>query len=327
MLLISDVNADGQAIRNLSQSVADRTSVATNGRVSTLQTNLSASLATLEALFSAAINQLDIKVGCRVAMLVNFNIAIGGGVTTQSVTINSGDRVLLTAQTNPAQNGIYIASVGYWLRAGDANTNAEVTSGMAVSVAEGNTANRALWLLVTPGNIVLGTTALTFQRSRNLHDLTISGSGLNLSSSFVLSLVGISNRISVSGAGIDIHADYIGQTSITNLGTVVNGVWNGGWILVAKGGTNTNTIGLIKLNFGIPQEITLLIGNGYERNFTCWHALNNENIMVSVVRISDKKKVEADVTFSRHSIQISFLGPIPSLNSHKVVIFGIKKPL
>lgn len=59
-------------------------------------------------------------------------------------------------------------------------------------------------------------------------------------SSFVTSVSGTTNRISVSGTltpTIDISSAYAGQTSITTLGTVTTGVWSGTAITAPKGGT------------------------------------------------------------------------------------------
>lgn len=60
-------------------------------------------------------------------------------------------------------------------------------------------------------------------------------------------ITGISNRISVTnGDGvsgdptIDISATYVGQTSLTTLGTVTTGTWNASVIPLAYGGTNAN---------------------------------------------------------------------------------------
>ncbi len=62
------------------------------------------------------------------------------------------------------------------------------------------------------------------------------------------SIVGTAARISVSnGSGvagdptIDIDATYVGQTSITTLGTITTGVWNGTTIAIANGGTGATT--------------------------------------------------------------------------------------
>lgn len=57
----------------------------------------------------------------------------------------------------------------------------------------------------------------------------------------VSSVTGTANRITVTGttnAVIDIASTYIGQTSITTLGTVVTGTWNATTITVPFGGTS-----------------------------------------------------------------------------------------
>lgn len=65
---------------------------------------------------------------------------------------------------------------------------------------------------------------------------SLAGNGLNLTSG-VLTAVGTSSRISVDANGIDIDVGYIGQASITTLGTISTGVWNGTTIAAAYGGT------------------------------------------------------------------------------------------
>lgn len=52
---------------------------------------------------------------------------------------------------------------------------------------------------------------------------------------------GTANRITVSSFAIDIAATYVGQTSITTLGTIGTGLWNGTKISEAFGGTNQST--------------------------------------------------------------------------------------
>jgi hypothetical protein len=59
----------------------------------------------------------------------------------------------------------------------------------------------------------------------------------------VTSVSGTANRITSSGGAtpvIDIAATYVGQASITTLGTVTTGTWNGTVIDLAHGGTNAN---------------------------------------------------------------------------------------
>lgn len=60
----------------------------------------------------------------------------------------------------------------------------------------------------------------------------------------VTSVSGTANRITSTGGAtpvIDIAATYVGQTSITTLGTVTTGVWNGTAINETHGGTNQTT--------------------------------------------------------------------------------------
>lgn len=67
--------------------------------------------------------------------------------------------------------------------------------------------------------------------------ITISTTGV------VTSVSGTAGRITSTGGTtpiIDIDATYIGQASITTLGTITTGTWNGSVIPLAYGGTNAN---------------------------------------------------------------------------------------
>lgn len=74
----------------------------------------------------------------------------------------------------------------------------------------------------------------------------------------VNSVSGTTNRITVSGTStdpvIDIAATYIGQSSITTLGTIGTGVWQGTVVGTTYGGTGLSSIGtsgqLIRVNAG-----------------------------------------------------------------------------
>lgn len=105
--------------------------------------------------------KLDNKQSVRVATTAN--IALAGFQVLDGVTLLAGDRVLVKNQTVAKDNGIYIAGAPAWVRAPDADTNAEVTSALLVSVEQGTALADTRWQLVTDGVIVLGTTALTFQ--------------------------------------------------------------------------------------------------------------------------------------------------------------------
>ncbi len=59
------------------------------------------------------------------------------------------------------------------------------------------------------------------------------------------SIIGTTNRITVTGTSpqqVDISGSYVGQSTITTLGTVTTGVWNGTAVDVAHGGTGLTSI-------------------------------------------------------------------------------------
>lgn len=87
----------------------------------------------------------------------------------------------------------------------------------------------------------------------------------------VITVTGTSNRISVSGGGgtaptVDIDANYVGQTSITTLGTIATGTWNGSAISTtytdAKIKTVTGTANRISIG-GTTTDPTFDISTAY----------------------------------------------------------------
>lgn len=65
-----------------------------------------------------------------------------------------------------------------------------------------------------------------------------------------VSLTGTANRITVTGTQWDIAATYVGQTSITTLGTVTTGTWNGTAIANANLANSSLTIGSTNIALG-----------------------------------------------------------------------------
>lgn len=102
----------------------------------------------------------DVKASCRVATTAN--ITLSGAQTIDGVSVIAGERVLVKNQSTGANNGIYLCASGSWTRATDADTSAEVTSGMFTFISEGSTLTGTQWLLTTADPITLGSTALVF---------------------------------------------------------------------------------------------------------------------------------------------------------------------
>lgn len=183
---------------------------------------------------------LDVKASVRVASIANVVIATGGLIVIDGIQLVAGDRVLLKDQTTASENGIYVANAGAWTRAIDANSAVLVTPGLFTFIEDGAINANAGFVLTTKAPITLGTTALSFSQFSGAGQI-IAGNGITKSGN-MLSVVGTANRVTVSGSGVDIAATFVGQSSITTLGLITTGTWNGATVDVAHGGTGATTL-------------------------------------------------------------------------------------
>jgi lysophospholipase L1-like esterase len=88
-------------------------------------------------------------------------ITLSGLQTIGGVTLSEGDRVLVRAQANSVDNGIYNASTGSWVRASDFDGNRDVTQGTLVLVRT-NSVDGAIYEQTT-ASPVIGTSAIVFE--------------------------------------------------------------------------------------------------------------------------------------------------------------------
>jgi phage-related tail fiber protein len=110
---------------------------------------------------SEALAKLDHKQSARVAATIP--ITLSNVQTIDDVAVVVGDRVLVTAQAEAQNNGLYVVSAEGWARAADADNSLEVTPGLFIHVEQGTTNGDSLWQLVTDAPITLGTTGLQFE--------------------------------------------------------------------------------------------------------------------------------------------------------------------
>ena len=95
-----------------------------------------------------------VKAPCVVA--TTDNITLSGEQTLESVSVVAGDRVLVAAQTDSTENGIYDAAAGAWTRATDWNDAEDVVSGQLVFFPT------SVYSASFTGSFSPGTTAVTF---------------------------------------------------------------------------------------------------------------------------------------------------------------------
>ena len=199
---------------------------------------------------------------------------LAGGDIDGDTDITTGDRVIINGESNAAHNGIYvITSTTVLTRADDFDSSAEMAGGDFIFVTHGTTYADTGWVLgeavstvgtddvdfiqfsgagtYTAGSgLTLTGTAFSVNVAASggieisTGDLqlksTIAGDGLTYSSG-VVAVGGTSNRIDVSADAIDISTSYVGQATITTLGTIATGTWNADTITEAYGGTNQTT--------------------------------------------------------------------------------------
>jgi hypothetical protein len=116
------------------------------------------------------ITDIDYKQAVRAATDENITLAGGAPVVVDGVTLQANNRVLVRAQSDAAQNGIYFVSTlgsgsnGTWARTSDANQTGEIDPGMVVMVTEGVAYADTPWKLITNGEITIGVTELTFEQ-------------------------------------------------------------------------------------------------------------------------------------------------------------------
>ena len=86
------------------------------------------------------------------------NITLSGLQTIDGVALANANRLLVKDQTMAAENGIYLAASGDWIRATDFNGSDDVTKGqLIVNINDGTT-----YKVNVSGSWIVGTTSITF---------------------------------------------------------------------------------------------------------------------------------------------------------------------
>jgi hypothetical protein len=282
--------------------------------------------AATKAYVDAARSGLDVKQSVKAAS-VDSSI----GSTVDGVTINYGDRVLFKNGNfggDAALNGIYVLDevTSSYIRADDANSNADVTAGMFVFVEQGTVNADSGWVLTTDGPIDLGVTNLTFAQFSGAGQIT-AGAGLTKTGN-TIDAVGTSNRITVNADSIDIASTYVGQTSITTLGTITTGTWNGSTIAVGNGGTGATTAAGAKTNLGFMTRYAasneLLVPSSGIVTWAVTHNLGTKDVTVQVYDLATDADVEVDVVRTSTSVvTLSWVaGANVAADSYRVVVIG-----
>ena len=176
-------------------------------------------------------------------------IAVSTGIDgfTDAAHLVTGARILIKDQTNANENGIYTMNVSgsagseqidSFTRADDFNTAVEIAGGDFVFVIHGTEYANTGWVQTEHVDTV-NTDDISFTQFSGAGTF-LAGDGLTLTGN-EFSVVGTSNRISVSASGVDIDTNQAGQSSFTTPGTIATGTWNANVIGPVYGGTGLSS--------------------------------------------------------------------------------------
>ena len=172
-------------------------------------------------------------VGATLTYIINATFIVDGLIPPLNA------RILVKNQNAAITNGIYIlTTVGSggmpWVltRATDYDTPAEIFPGTFILIQNGTVNANTAWIETsTVTSIGIGGSPITFSQFGNPGTVT--------------SVSGIAGQIDVangtSAAVVSIDSGYVGQTSITTLGTIGTGTWEGTPPSVPFGGTGNDT--------------------------------------------------------------------------------------
>ena len=207
--------------------------------------NVAAGLHIHEAAHCATTNTLAALSGGTVTYAngtagVGATLTLSLGITAiDGHTLTNGDRILVKNEATQANNGMYVrTSATVLTRALDFDTAAEIGGGDFTFVENGTLYNNTGWVQ-TEEVVTVGTDAVIWQQFSGTGTFT-AGAGLTITGN-EFNVIGTANRITVNPDSVDIASTYVGQISITTLGTITTGTWNGTTLAVANGGTGLTT--------------------------------------------------------------------------------------
>lgn len=221
-------------------------------RVHTIMTGLEDNVASLLSggtTNTSQIHHVDAVATANVANLAAFTVAHDG------LTMTAGQRILLTAQSTGAENGIYVlgtvATTAPLTRATDWDASVEVKSGSIVAVRAGTAGAGTIWQLSNATAVVVGTTAQTFAQIYTVAQM-------NTALATTVAYAAAANAAILAKKTVTVaETELTGASTVINVGTalptnavvvaheiVVNtqGVLAGNDLTITLGGTDADAI-------------------------------------------------------------------------------------
>lgn len=349
-LNVADSDSAGLLTAAFFSDLTDATSDATNSKLVKRDGQGNAKVATptdsahiaTKGYVDAARQGLDVKQSVRVATVSPINLAsdLEAGDTIDGVTLVAGDRVLVKNQSTATENGIYVAvASGAASRSSDANGTAdtgELKPGTFAFVEEGATNSDKGFVVSTNGTITIDATQIAWTQFSGAGSFT-AGDGISQTGNTINVNV-VSDRTAITGDAVDISANYVGQSSITTIGTITTGVWNATDIGVEHGGTNASDAASARTNLGIKttagavttstSTLARVASQGNTASAagvsttTVTHNFNTLDVSVQIVEVAGGATVIGDVVRANaDTVTVTLQGTI-SAGDYRIVVTG-----
>ena len=173
-----------------------------------------------------------------------------------------------------------------------------------------------------PSTGMLTTTGVTAALTGNADTATALATGRTINGE---TFDGTSN-ITVTAAagtltGTELKSTVV-TSSLTAVGTIATGVWQGTDVGVAHGGTGASTAADARSNLGATTKVTATIGNNSDTAIAVTHNLGTDDVICEVYDASSKETIECEVDrTSTNAVTFTFASA-PDTNAFKVVIIG-----
>lgn len=234
-----------------------------------------------------AVQGLSWKETVRVATTAAGTLAsdFANGQSVDSITLATGDRILIKNQADAKENGIYVVKAsGAPDRADDATPGSELV-GAAVYVQAGTGGSNAgsAWVCSSAAPITIGASNITFVQF---------------------------------GGGLSYSAD---ETSLTLSGTTFS---IKAPVSVANGGTNATTAAAARTSLGATGKYGTDVGDNSNATIAVTHNLGTTDVVVLLYNKSTKAQVYADVVITdSNNVTLTF-ATAPTTNQFRCVVVG-----
>ena len=345
-LNLADTDSAGLLSADFWNALTDATSDATASKLVKRDANGNIKVATptddahaaTKGYVDAARAGLDVKASVRAATTEAINLSgdLENGDAIDGVTLATGDRVLVKHQGTASENGIYVVQAsGAAVRATDFDGTGEVSGGAFTFVEEGTANADSGWVVSSNGAITVGTDAINWVQFSGAGQIT-AGDGLTKTGN-TINVVGTADRITANADSVDIASTYVGQSSITTLGTITTGTWNGTDVAIADGGTGSGTASGARTNLaetsasGLTTSTPVLARIAKQgcaassvgvSTTTVTHNFGTTDVMVQIYEVATGATVFGDVSRSNgNTISVVLNGTI-SANDYTIVVTG-----